>query len=248
MADLPQRVRCAALRGYSQRPGRPQALFSPRWMLALLLWPLLAFAPAAHADPVVVTTGDYTPDIEGHMFRLVGNGFDLFQNEPFFFPEWTSHICNPCRPGNVVDFSSRFEGESYFGSGSGTIDGTRHPALTYQGTLDFRAMPVVFPPEESAEPGSSNSLVVVQAPFQFTGSLAAFADGRLVFERSLTGAGTAGAAYFGEPGGPRLLEDSQPAFRFEAAEPVPEPATLVLVAAGAAVAAARRRRRSRTGC
>src|SRR5687768_14197748 len=48
---------------------------------------LLALPPAAHADPV--TGGGYTPDFEGHLFRLIGADFDLRENELMFYPEWT---------------------------------------------------------------------------------------------------------------------------------------------------------------
>jgi hypothetical protein len=200
---------------------------------------LLALPPAAHADPV--TGGGYTPDFEGHLFRLIGADFDLRENELMFYPEWTLATCRPCFAGDMVDLSSTFDGSAGFGSGSGTIAGTFYPSLTYRGTLDFRATPVVFP-EVQGPPGEAQS-VLLNAPFTFTGFITAFSDEREVFARSLTGAGLASAGFIGVPGGEMWLDDSYPTYAFQAAEPVPEPATLLL--AGAGLGAAARFRRAR---
>jgi hypothetical protein len=203
---------------------------------ALTVWLIaacLAVPAATHADPVLVTGGGYTPDFEGHLFRFTGDGFDLVQNELLFFPDWDSGICRICHPGDPVDLSAHFDGTAGFGSGSGTIGGTTYAALTYQGSLDFRVTPVVFPTPD-------DTFVSLTAPFVFTGFLRAFAGGREVFAEELRGQGSANAFFTGDSLEMRP-EESEPRFHFTAAAPVPEPGTMVLVALGAFAAVARRR-------
>ena len=221
-----------------------QCRFSPRRpeqsrarLSAVLLVASALFAPSnSEADPLVVTGGGYRPDFEGHLYQVVGEGFDLRQGELLFFPVVTMDLCAPCFAGDMLDFSARFDGTAGFGSGSGTIAGTTYPVLTYQGWFDFRADPIVFPAAERE--------VLLSAPFMFTGSLRAFVEGREVFAHSLIGRGSANALYYGNSEMGMFPEDTDPGYRFD---PVPEPATLLLVTSGALGITARVRwRRRRT--
>jgi hypothetical protein len=217
---------------------------SRRFLSALLL---LAVLPSvAGADPVRITSGFLSVDgvgATGH-FQLNGDNFQVIgAAEPGVVgPELT---CFPCTAGDPIDLSTRYLGD--IGGGSGTVDGTFYPRLTFAHSMFFTGPTVVAP----STPGP----FTVTRPFTFDARLLGIinhntTDEQTVFDAMLFGHGTVTAS-FGSvptfPGEAPLFDFDSVRYDFNAADPVPEPASLFLLGTGLAAVATRHITRRRRG-
>ena len=101
--------------------------------LALLL---LGCSTALHADPIAITSGQFTITNS-----LTGAGPMMLSSDRFnigmfvFSSASPSGFCFTCIPGQNIDFSLR---AGDFGGGAGTIDGVSYTGLEIGGHLDFQ--------------------------------------------------------------------------------------------------------------
>jgi len=91
----------------------------------------LGMSVAVHAEPLQVTGGALVFDIEGDLFGIRGQGFDISSRMPDFehIAVSFSEFCFPCNPGDILDFSVATNGEQPIGSGPATFGGTSRAEL-----------------------------------------------------------------------------------------------------------------------
>ena len=217
----------------------------------LAIFLLLARGAIALADPLVIGSpnGSFLiHDFEGDFFAFRGNGFDIGgARAPFtFIPRVPVPGCAAtCSPGEVVDLAFDTPGEVALGSGRTTIGATAFGDVTYRGQLSFTAPRVTFPSH-----GDEFGGVLLQTPFDFSGTVRGFSGSIELFAVSLIGRGTASMRYF-EGNGTFLIDDEgrrNYLFAPTPQAPTPEPATLLLTIGGAAAAWWRQHYRDDRGC
>ena len=194
---------------------------------AILSLNLGAFAPAVHADPVVIGgwlsfSPSPTSSIE---YSLVWDAGSVTGASSGVVPsEVASFRCRPCSPGDVFFFSSRYE-DAALGRGAGVLSDVYQDSLIFGGALGFRDVGVPFR-IPAGEPGEAG--VSVNAPFFFGGTLIAFTSpsNRILFT-GLTGEGTARLDLTRDASGGYTLE--RVTYEFV---PVPEPGSLLLLGTG----------------
>ena len=214
---------------------------SIRRRLAMLCFAvaLAAFAaPAASADPLVITSGSLAgcPSCvdESHSGNFSGGGFtftghaETFRAQPFANPGGT------VSGSSMVSFSGGFAGlYNVAGPGGATYFVSRDSSLRF--TTESFVLP--------AGPALSLTLTV---PFTMTGTLRLTDDiARLnppVFSFEVSGQGLAHIVLAGDGFGVYRVAEIRYDF---APAAVPEPATLTLLGAGLAATLLRRRRRGR---
>ena len=198
----------------------------------------LLFVPAgAHAEPIVISGGFLSStglNNVGH-FQFTGAGFNVIGSTDIGFVSPAQ--CFPCDAGETVSLSAFFSGGLDLDDVI-TVDGSlfSNPA---DAVLQFVAPSIVMP-------GDPLDFTVTR-PFMFSGSLIGLDETgqHNVFTRALTGRGTLTASFRSIP----VFEDVRAfdfvsiRYDFEAADPVPEPCTLLLVGTGLGIAARVRKMR-----
>ena len=211
-----------------------------RAVLASVVLTLLFLPARAHAEPIVISGGFLTSTGLSNVgqFQMTGAGFSVIGSTDIGFV--TPAQCFPCDSGESVNLSALFSGGLDL-DGAITIDGSlfSNPA---DAVLQFVAPSIVMP-------GDPLDFTVTR-PFTFSGSLIGLDETgqHNVFTRALTGRGTLTANFRSIP----VFEDVRAfdfvsiRYDFEAADPVPEPCTMLLVGTGLGIAARLRRLRRQT--
>jgi hypothetical protein len=208
-----------------------------RVLAFLVLFTAVLGAAPATGDPLRVTSGNFTIDIEGDMFSLMGSGFALQTTELLITsPKIFAPHCSQCSPGELVDWSFHTDGEQLLGSGQASIGLVNATNVAFVGALSFQAVPTPFP----AAGGDQN--VVFSAPFAFTGLIRGFQGGQQLFVQQFVGRGVVSVDY--EPGAaPGLFTEDDDTIPYEfSATPVPEPGSVLLLSSALALVIARGRR------
>jgi len=221
-----------------------------RKVLVLLI---LAFAISlrpASAEPLRVSSGVFLLDIEGDLFTFNGPGFALTTIGPdgrspvqpdglgIYSSKEFAARCGFCAEGALLDWSFRTtEGEQLLGRGNAVLDGVNAANVDFVGSMRFDAVPT---------PLSSGGALEFDfvAPFSFEAMIRGVQGGEELFARQFIGSGLVSAHYERGEDGLFVNDDDTEFYEFTAAEPVPEPGTLLLLGSGLAAATLRRRRRA----
>ena len=188
----------------------------------------------ASADPVRVTGGSLSFDTgDPPAFNVLTSTGQVFEAEGFRL-DWPATCFFQCSPGVAIPIAAvatESDDSAFFRADGVDLFPVMH--LSISGT------PVTLGSDIGTPNGPFEDF---RRPFTFAGRLTGFAApdrlGPPVFDVTLTGSGTARLSM--------ALEDGRYSFssldyNFDAADPVPEPATLLLVGAGAGLIWRRRR-------
>jgi hypothetical protein len=199
----------------------------------------LAFAVPASADTIRITSGSVVFDggVFGPLMIAGNRGFTFDAVPEVGNVQFTTQCGGSCDPGTPFSLEAFWSGNDLLGTAR--VDGRTFDDVG--GLISDSSAEVRFTGTMFAPPVGGLS-AATRAPFAFDGVLRVFHPESPVEEFSLIGHGIATGkfAWLREQ---NVWNLNRLEFRFEGADPVPEPATLVLVSMGIAGAAARRRRR-----
>jgi PEP-CTERM motif len=216
---------------------------------------IVGLASRAYADPVTIAgvfvvdaerpgaiTFDLSSIASGVPFRVVEGAPGDFTLAPL--PAGFTLGCDPhCLPGSTFDFSNATLGLQPFGHGTVIIGDILHSDLIFTGAFTFRSPGAVIPGPPTDPDNPAQHFPVISAPFSFSGTLIAErADGAQLLSTDLVGAGRATTRLRWTGIDFMLDEVTTIAYLFDAAQPTPEPGSLLLIATGVAAAVTSRRR------
>jgi hypothetical protein len=202
----------------------------------------IAILPAlAQADPIPITGGFLTAVGQGNFgtFEITGPGLSLTGSTQTGNVEPAA--CSGCQSGTVLRMGSLFTDRHEFADPI-IIDGSPFTGAL-SGVFEFTSASIITP-DEPAD-------FTIQQAFTFSGLLSAFDElgQNFLFSRMLVGQGLLTANFDLNPQSEvenRAIFDFRDIrYEFTAAEPVPEPLTLLLVGSGLGTIAFRNRRRRR---
>jgi hypothetical protein len=130
-----------------------------------LLFIIVLTQSTTHADPIVVTGGNFivTGIAGGPTYTLTGDNFSVTSTGGDQGNLTPQVVCFPCAANSVFSLSGVFVGQS-LGQGSITLNGTTFTNVGFGGTFTFNA------PQFTFEPPAGND-TVIQTAFSFTGLL-----------------------------------------------------------------------------
>jgi PEP-CTERM motif len=201
-------------------------------VLAATVLGLLVPARAA-AEPVTITAGHFETNLFLGLARVMLEGDDFFLQTGASGFRSELAFCSPCAPEDPVTLSGTLQTTELRG-GEARVNGVDYGEVligNFSGTFTTGVATLT---------GADQ---VVTLPFVFSGMVSGFLNETSppLFTTTLSGAGIATASFTAFEGG--LVNARDLRYDFTAAEPVPEPATVLLVSAGLAFAARRRMRR-----
>ena len=199
-----------------------------------LLFIILLAQSATHADPIVVTGGNFTVTgaAGGPVYTITGDNFSMTSTGGDQGNLAPQNACFPCADGDLLNLGGVFIGQS-LGSGTITINGTTFTNVGFGGTFTFSAPQFIFDP-----PTAPNN-TVIQTAFSFEGLLQVCPTSCLInpplFTVELVGSGVADLALqfagFSAQGAQiYTFQNINYSFRNQ----VPEPLSVVLLSSGLA--------------
>ena len=187
----------------------------------------------AAAEPVTITAGHFETNLFLGLARVTLEGDDFFLQTGAAGFRSELAFCSPCAPEDPVTLSGSLQTTELRG-GEARVNGIDY------GQVSIGNFSGTFTTGVATLTGADQ---VVTLPFVFSGMVSGFLSETSppLFTTTLSGAGIATARFTAFEGGVVNARDLR--YDFTAAEPVPEPATLLLVGAGVTLLARRRVRR-----